>query len=63
MLPPALTGDAPQRYDVRGIPMVSKKVQFGYAVNIKKATVSEKDLEPMLVDLAKVILKYQINKS
>lgn len=62
-LPKALTGDGPQRYDVRGIPMTSKPVQFGYAVDIKKAAVAKEDLEPMMIELAKVVLKYQIKKS
>ena len=62
LLPPILTGDAPQSYDVRGIPMVAKKGQGGYAIRLRKANVAEKDLEAMLVDLAKVVMKYQIKK-
>lgn len=62
LLPPALTGEAPMRYDVRGIPMVAKKGAGGYSVRMKNARVEDKDLEAMLVDLAKVVMKYQIKK-
>lgn len=60
LLPPSLTGDAPLGYDVRGVPMVAKKAAGGYAVSIKKVRVAEADMEAMLVDLAKVVLRYQI---
>lgn len=62
LLPPALTGDAPQHFDVRGIPMVAKREADGFAIRMKRAKVAEQDLEAMLVDLAKVVLKYQIRK-
>jgi ParB family chromosome partitioning protein len=52
----------PQRYDVRGIPMVAKPVAGGFDIRINKALVADKDLEPMLVDLAKLVMKYQQKK-
>lgn len=61
-LPPALTGEQSQPFDVRGIPMTAKKGALGYAVNIRKARVKDDDLEKMLVDIAKVVMKYQIKK-
>lgn len=61
-LPPALAGEQSQPYDVRGIPMTAKKGALGYAVNIRKARVKDDDLEKMLVDIAKVVMKYQIKK-
>lgn len=61
-LPPALTGEKSQPFDVRGIPMTAKKGALGYAVNIRKARVKDDDLEKMLVDIAKVVMKYQIKK-
>lgn len=62
-LPPALTGEQSQPFDVRGIPMTAKKKgALGYAVNIRKARVKDDDLEKMLVDIAKVVMKYQIKK-
>lgn len=62
MLPPALTGDVAQSFDVRGIPMTARKGAGGYAVRMKNAKIADKDLEAMLVDLAKVVMKYQIKK-
>lgn len=62
LLPPALTGDASETFDVRGIPMTAKKQAKGYAIQLRNAKIAEKDLEAMLVDLAKVVMKYQIKK-
>lgn len=62
LLPPALTGDTPQTFDVRGIQMTAKKGAGGYAVRMKNAKIADKDLEGMLIDLAKVVMKYQIKK-
>lgn len=59
-LPPALSGDYAQPYDVRGVPMTTKKSGFGYAINIRKANVKEADLEACLTELGKVILRYQM---
>ncbi|WP_227272103.1 ParB/RepB/Spo0J family partition protein [Roseobacter weihaiensis] len=61
-LPPALTGDAAQSFDVRGIPMTAKKGAGGYAIRLRNAKVAEVDLEAMLVEIAKVVMKYQIKK-
>ncbi|WP_299961242.1 ParB N-terminal domain-containing protein [uncultured Roseobacter sp.] len=62
LLPPALTGDMVQRFDVRGIPMTAKKQPKGYQIQMRNTKVSEDDLEALLVDLAKVVMKYQIKK-
>lgn len=62
LLPPEVTGDVPQRFDVRGIPMKTKPVDRGFSVQIDKALVSNDHLDAMLVDLAKVVLKYQLKK-
>lgn len=62
LLPPALTGEAPQAFDVRGIPMTAKKGQGGYAIRMRNAKVADEHLEAMLVDLAKVVMRYQIKK-
>lgn len=59
ILPPAMTGRVPQRYDVRGIAMMTKPLEAGHAIHLKKVRISDEKLEPMLVDIAKVILKYQ----
>ncbi len=59
-VPPAISGEYAQPYDVKGVPITAKKSGFGYAVNIRKATVKEAHLEPFLVELAKVVLKYQL---
>ena len=48
-----------QRYDVRGVPMVSNPVEGGFEVKISKACVRERDLEPMLIEMAKLVMKYQ----
>ncbi|MEL7132505.1 MAG: ParB N-terminal domain-containing protein [Pseudomonadota bacterium] len=53
---------AKQRYDVRGIPMVSTPVEGGFDIRVNKARVAERDLEPMLVEMAKLIMKYQRKK-
>lgn len=62
LLPPALTGDVAQNFDVRGILMTARKGGGGYAVRMKDAKIADEDLEAMLVDLAKVVMKYQIKK-
>ncbi|WP_424929862.1 ParB/RepB/Spo0J family partition protein [Amaricoccus tamworthensis] len=62
LLPPALTGDAPQSYDVRGIPMMTKPNEGGFSVNIRKANIARDDLEDMLVDIARVVMKYQMKR-
>lgn len=62
LLPPALTGDIAQTYDVRGIPMTARKSDKGYAIQLRQAKVAEADIEALLVDLAKVVMKYQIKK-
>lgn len=62
LLPPDLTGDVPQRYDVRGIPMKTKPIDRGFSVQIDKALVGDDHLDAMLVELAKVVLKYQLKK-
>ncbi|WP_295316032.1 ParB N-terminal domain-containing protein [Roseobacter sp.] len=62
LLPAVLTGDTPQRFDVRGIPMTARKGEGGYAIRMKNAKVADADLEAMLVDIAKVVMKYQIRK-
>ncbi|MEX0337995.1 MAG: ParB N-terminal domain-containing protein [Arenibacterium sp.] len=59
LLPPALTGEAPAAYDVRGIPMTAKKGKKGYTIRMRDAHVAERDLEKMLVEIAKVVHKYQ----
>ena len=59
-MPPALSGELAQPYDVKGVPITAKKSGMAYAVNIRKANVKEADLETMLVELAKVVLKYQM---
>lgn len=51
-----------QKYDMRGIPMVSTPVDDGFELKISKARVHERDLEPMLVEVAKLITKYQHKK-
>jgi ParB-like chromosome segregation protein Spo0J len=61
-LPKALTGGGTQPYDVRGIRMTSKKGKRGYDISMKQTHVSDDDLEPMLVEIAKVVLKYQAKK-
>jgi len=62
LLPPEVTGDVPQRFDVRGVPMKTKPINRGFSVQIDKALVSDDHLDAMLVDLAKVVLKYQLKK-
>jgi ParB/RepB/Spo0J family partition protein len=62
LLPPALTGDVPQRFDVRGIPMTAKPSPAGYDIRMRRAKIADEDLEAMLVELAKVVMKYQIKK-
>ena len=59
LLPPALTGEAGGAYNVRGIPMTAKKGKKGYTIRMRDAHVAEQDLEDMLVDIAKVVHKYQ----
>ncbi|MEM8654396.1 MAG: ParB N-terminal domain-containing protein [Pseudomonadota bacterium] len=51
-----------QRYDVRGIPMVSTPVEGGFDIRVAMARVAERDLEPMLVEMAKLVMKYQRKK-
>ncbi|WP_299154519.1 ParB/RepB/Spo0J family partition protein [uncultured Tateyamaria sp.] len=51
-----------QRYDVRGIPMVTVPVTGGFDIAISKARVDEDDLDDMLVEMAKLIMKYQRKK-
>ncbi|WP_299734066.1 ParB N-terminal domain-containing protein [uncultured Tateyamaria sp.] len=51
-----------QRYDVRGIPMSTVPVQGGFDVSISKARVAEEDLDDMLIEMAKLIMKYQRKK-
>ncbi|WP_298845251.1 ParB N-terminal domain-containing protein [uncultured Roseobacter sp.] len=62
LLPPVLTGDAPQAFDVRGIPMTATRGADGYAIRMRKARIADEDLEAMLVDLAKVVMRYQVKK-
>lgn len=62
LLPPVLTGDLPQPYDDRGVPMVTKRAKFGISVNIKEARISDDDLTDMLTDIAKAVLRYQVSK-
>jgi len=62
LLPPALTGNHLQPFDVRGVPMTARKTDLGYVIQMKKARIEDADLESMLVDIAKVVLKYQIKK-
>lgn len=48
-----------QKYDVRGVPMTARATAAGYAVTLPRTRVKEEHMEAMLVDLAKVVLKYQ----
>ena len=63
-LPPTLTGDATERqpFDVRGIPMVAQRKGLDYKIQINKARIADTDLDAMLVDLARVVMNYQIKK-
>ena len=63
-LPPALTGEETMRqpFDVRGIPMVAQRKGLDYKIQINKARVADEDLDAMLVDLARVVMNYQIKK-
>lgn len=62
LLPPEVTGQVAQRFDVRGIPMKTKPISRGFSVQIDRALVSEDDLDAMLVALAKVVMRYQMKK-
>jgi len=58
---PVPEDELPFRYDVRGIPMVTKKrAKGGFEVKVKHARISDDKLEEMLMDIAKVVMKYQI---
>jgi hypothetical protein len=48
-----------QLFDVRGIRMSAKPFEHGFAVSIPKARIREEHLDQMLIDLAKVVMKYQ----
>jgi ParB/RepB/Spo0J family partition protein len=52
----------PTRYDVRGIPMATTPVEGGFDIKLSKARVAEADLEPMLVERAKLVMKFQRRK-
>ncbi|MEJ6399531.1 ParB N-terminal domain-containing protein [Yoonia sp. 208BN28-4] len=62
LLHPGFTGEQTQPYDVRGIPMTAKKTKKGYQIALKNAHVADGDVEDMLVDLAKVVMKYQMRE-
>lgn len=51
-----------QRYDVRGIPMTTVPVDGGYDIKLAKARVAPEHLEAMLVEMAKLVMKYQRKK-
>lgn len=51
-----------ERLNVRGFPMKTKRVGTGYDLQISSAKVSEDHLDQMLVDIAKVIMRYQLKK-
>lgn len=62
VLPKALTGEFTQPYDVRGVRMAAKRGPRGYDISMKQTQVAEADLENMLVDIAKIVQKYQSKK-
>ncbi|MEL6508270.1 MAG: hypothetical protein AAFQ32_00635 [Pseudomonadota bacterium] len=51
-----------QMWDVRGIVMQTAVGQLDTAIKINRARIDLIDLEAMLVDLARVVMRYQIKK-
>lgn len=52
-----------QRYDVRGVPMVTVPVDGGFDISIAKARIDVEHLDDMLIEMAKLIVKYQRRKT